>query len=226
MRTPHIAYSSWLVYVLCILPFILFTGLMVYKVVPYFGFEPTYAFLSTKTERTLASYVFRVGFYVHISASVVVLLSGLMQFMPQMARYYTKTHRYAGRVYVFAILALASTSGLVLALYANGGLPAKTGFFMQCIVWWFVTYVAYIKARDRSYAEHIAWMMRSYSITLAALSLRTEGYLMHYLLHTKPIETYITITWLSWVGNWLLAEMLIVLGVHTYLYKQYINKPN
>lgn len=226
MRTPYISLSTWLVYTLCILPFIFFTGLMVYKVVPYYGFEHAYAFLSTKTNQTLALPVFQLGFYVHIGSSAIVLLSGLPQFMPQLARYYPVVHRYAGRVYVFTILVLASTSGLVLALYANGGLPAKTGFFVQCLAWWFVTFMAYFKARRHQYQQHIAWMLRSFAITLAALSLRTEGYLMHYLLHTKPIETYVTITWLSWVGNWLLAEVLIALGLHNFLYKKYISKTN
>jgi hypothetical protein len=226
MRTPNISLSAWLLYTFCILPVILFAGLMVYKVVPYYGFEHAYAFLSTKTNQTLALPVFRFGFYVHIGSSAIVLLSALPQLMPQLARHYPVVHRYAGRVYVFTILVLAATSGLVLALYANGGLPAKTGFFMQCLVWWFVTFMAYLKARKHQYQEHIAWMLRSFAITLAALSLRTEGYLMHYLLHTKPIETYVTITWLSWVGNWLLAEVLIALGLHNFLYKKYINKTN
>ena len=226
MRTSNISLSSWLVYILCMLPVILFTCLMVYKVIPYYRFEHAYAFLSTKTNQTLALPLFLLGFYIHIGSSAVVLLAGWPQFMPALARQYPKAHRYAGRVYVFTILAVAATSGLVLAMYANGGLPAKTGFFVQCLAWWFVTFVAYHKARKHQYQEHIAWMLRSFAITLAALSLRTEGYLMHYLLHTKPIETYVTITWLSWVGNWLIAEVLIVLGLHNFLYNKYINKTN
>ena len=82
--------------------------------------------------------------------------------------------------------------------------------------------MAYIKAGQKNYREHINWMIRSYAITLAAMSLRTEGYLMHYLLHTKPIETYVTITWLSWVGNWMIAEILITLGLGNYLFKKYV----
>ena len=56
-------------------------------------------------------------------------------------------------------------------------------------------------------------MMRSFAITLAALTLRTEGYLFHYLLHTKPIETYVTLSWISWIGNLFIVEILLYLGI-------------
>ena len=191
------------------------------KVVPYFSFEHAINFLSTKTEETLSDNYFLVGFYIHISTSALVLIAGLPQFLPIAIKKFPQLHRWSGAVYIYIILAFASTSGLVLAVNANGGIPAKTGFFMQCILWWFVTFMAYVKVKQKNYTEHIAWMIRSYAITLAALSLRTEGYLMHYLLHTKPIETYITITWLSWVGNWFIAEILIALGLNSYLFKKY-----
>jgi hypothetical protein len=45
------------------------------------------------------------------------------------------------------------------------------------------------------------------------MSLRTESYAMYYFFHTKPIETYVTVTWLSWVGNFLIAEMLVYIGL-------------
>ncbi len=221
MRSPQIRFSTYALYALLFSPFICFTLLMLYKVAPYFSFKHAINFLSTKTDRTLASPLFLIGFYIHISSSAIVLLAGLPQFLPAMAKAFPVFHKYMGRVYVFSILGFAATSGLVLAIYANGGLPAKTGFFIQCIAWWFATFMAYTHARQGNYQQHIAWMIRSYAITLAALSLRTEGYLMHYLLHSKPIETYITITWLSWVGNWLLAEMLIAAGLHNYLFKKY-----
>ena len=56
-------------------------------------------------------------------------------------------------------------------------------------------------------------MILSYAITLAAMSLRTESYFMVYLFETKPIETYLTVTWLSWVGNLLIAQVLIYFGL-------------
>jgi uncharacterized membrane protein len=192
---------------------LLFTGLMLTKVVPYLGFEPGIDFLTTKSAETNADGLFRLGFYVHITSSLWVMAAGLPQFFPRFWRERRGLHRTLGKIYVGSILALAAPSGLILALYANGGLVAKTGFTLQCIVWWLSTWQAYRTARQRQWPQHTDWMLRSYLVTLAAMSLRLESFGLFYLFHTKPIETYLTVTWLSWTGNLLLAEVLIQAGV-------------
>jgi hypothetical protein len=67
-------------------------------------------------------------------------------------------------------------------------------------------------------------MVRSYAITLAALALRGESYLLYYAFHTKPIETYLTVTWLSWVGNLIVAEILLEMGLGRYFLREIIGK--
>jgi hypothetical protein len=208
-------------YMLVFLPVTFFAVLMCAKVLPYLSFERMVHFLSTKTNETLDNPVFRKGFYVHIISSAVVLLSGIPQFSTFVIHRWPGVHRWSGMVYVLGLLALAAPSGLVLAWYANGGLPAKTGFGLQCIVWWLCTWMAYRKILQEDYRAHIVWMIRSFAVTLAALSLRSETYALHYFFHTKPIETYVTITWISWTGNLLIAEFLINLGLDKYLLKQY-----
>jgi hypothetical protein len=42
---------------------------------------------------------------------------------------------------------------------------------------------------------------------------------MIYNFGTKPIETYLTVTWLSWVGNLFIAEIFIRYGLAQYLLK-------
>ncbi len=194
------------------------------KVLPYLSFGKTVNFLSTKTNETLNLPIFRIGFYIHITSSWVVLAAGIPQFVPFVTVKYPKFHRVLGKVYVIGILTFAAASGLILATYANGGLPAKTGFSLQCIVWWLCTYMAYKKVLEKNYRQHIIWMIRSFAVTLAAFALRTETYLMDAILKTGPIETYITITWLSWVGNLVIAEVLIGLGLDTYLLRKTIKQ--
>ncbi|MEI6412192.1 MAG: DUF2306 domain-containing protein, partial [Bacteroidota bacterium] len=125
---------------------------------------------------------------------------------------YPRTHRWIGKVYILGILMLAAPSGLMIAFYANGGLPAKVGFCLQSIVWWSLTLAAWHEIRQKRLSAHVDMMIRSFAVTLAAMSLRTESYLMYYWFETKPIETYLTVTWLSWVGNLCLAELLIYIG--------------
>lgn len=186
-----------------------FTLLMLTKVVPYLSFESEIDFLTTKTNRVLAKKDFQVAFYVHILSSWWVMGIGVFQFIPAFVKKYSRLHQTLGKVYVFSVLVLAAPSGLVLALYANGGLPAKVGFSLQCVVWWLCTWVAWKEIMKRHWQQHAEWTMRSYAVTLAAMSLRVSSYGMVYFFHTKPIETYLTVTWLSWVGNLLIAELLI-----------------
>ena len=209
---------SQLIQTLFLLSIAVFTLLMLTKVIPYLSFEPEIDFLTTKTDRVLARNDFQVGFYVHIVSSLWTMGIGIFQFVPSFIKKYKKWHQNLGKVYVFSILILAAPSGLVLAWYANGGLPAKVGFLLQCLVWWLCTYIAWREITRRNWQKHIEWMIRSYAVTLAAMSLRIESYGMVYLFHTKPIETYLTVTWLSWVGNLLIAEALI----HTHIAQKFL----
>lgn len=194
---------------------------MLTKVIPYLSFSRGINFLSTKTDITLDNNLFLSGFYVHITSSLLVLFAGLPQFLPQLTKKFTSFHRWLGKCYVLLVLGLAAPSGLILAQFANGGIASKAGFTMQCIVWWCCTFMAYKRIKEKNFKDHIGWMIRSYAVTLAAMSLRTEAYLMHYLFLTKPIETYVTVTWLSWVGNLFLAEMLISFGLDEFVFKKY-----
>ncbi|GAA4385097.1 DUF2306 domain-containing protein [Hymenobacter koreensis] len=199
----------------------LFIGLMLKMVMPYLSFEPGIHFLTTKSAAINENALFRVGFYVHITSSCWVLVIGLLQFFPALWRNRRKVHQQLGKAYIVSILALAAPSGLVLAFFANGGLSAKVGFTMQCVVWWLCTYQAYRLARQRQWEAHIQWMLRSFLVTLAAMSLRLESYTLYYAFGTKPIETYLTVVWLSWTGNLLLAEALIQAGAARYLLRDF-----
>ncbi|WP_245327688.1 DUF2306 domain-containing protein [Hymenobacter fodinae] len=199
--------------VLAFLAVAAFSVRMLTMVLPYLSFEKGILFLTTKAQAINDNPWFRVGFYVHITSSWWVLVIGLLQLVPALYRRWPRLHRRLGLVYVGSILGLAAPSGLVLALYANGGLSAKVGFTLQCVVWWLVTWQAYRAARQRRWLPHAEWMLRAYAVTLAAMSLRLESYGLYYFFQTKPIETYLTVVWLSWVGNLLLAEVLVQAGL-------------
>ena len=199
-----------------------FAGLMLTKTLPYYTFEKGIHFLTTKSDETNDNPVFRAGFYVHITTSLLVLVAGLLQFLPVLARRGPGLHRRLGKCYIIGILALAAPSGLVLARFANGGLVAQVGFTLQCLVWWLCTWRAYRAARQRQWSLHVDWMLRSFAVTLAALALRGESYVMYYVFETKPIETYLTVTWLSWVGNLILMEIMLEVGLGRYFLQAFM----
>ncbi len=197
------AFAAWI---------LIFTGIMVTKVLPYLSFERAINFLGTKPNEVLDKSYFMWAFYIHITTSVFAIGGGIFQFFPFILRGYPSVHRWIGKLYIAAVLLFAAPSGLVLAAFANGGLAAKVGFTLQCIVWWFTTYAAWHEVLKKRFVQHSEMMFRSYAVTIAAMSLRMESYFMVYVFETKPIETYLTVTWLSWVGNLLIAETLIYFG--------------
>ncbi len=63
-----------------------FAALMLTKTLPYYTFEKGIHFLTTKSDETNDNPWFRAGFYVHITTSLVVLVLGLLQWLPFVAR--------------------------------------------------------------------------------------------------------------------------------------------
>ena len=198
---------------------IIFAIIMAENTIPYFDFTPRKGFLGTKTFAVTSRLIFKIGFYIHISWALVVWLVGIPQFLPLIIEKYPKWHRNLGKIYVFGVLVFAAPSGLILAKFANGGLSAQVGFTLQCLVWWFLTLKAFLYIKERDIAQHVRYMIRSLAVTYAAFSLRTESYVMYQFFGTKPIETYLTVVWLSWVGNLFLAEILLLTKIDRYFVK-------
>lgn len=199
---------------------LLFAAIMASMIIEYFPYHHGILFLNTKPDGLLNQSWYIAAFYTHIVTSIASITLGSFQFMPYIIQQYPSLHRRMGYIYVLSVLCLAAPSGFIISLGANGGLPAKTGFVCLSIVWWIATFRALRYAMTKQWQLHINWMIRSFAITLAALTLRTEGFLFHYLLHTKPIETYVTLSWISWIGNLFIAEILMYFSVGKRLLKE------
>jgi uncharacterized membrane protein len=205
-------------YALLVLIVLYFFCVMVGMVLPYFPYKYKIAFLATKLDSTIAQTIYLPAFYVHITSSFIALGVGVFQFMPSFIQRHKTLHRRLGMAYVYSILLLACPSGFILAINANGGFAAKTGFVLQCIVWFVLTFLAVQKAVQKQWLAHIQYIILSYAVTLAAFSLRTESYWIKRILQTQMNETYIAVTWLSWVGNLLIGLLIIELGIANRLF--------
>ena len=117
-------------------------------------------------------------------------------------------HRWSGRVYIFAVL-VGGVAGFTLALHSFGGVVTHFGFGMMAVCWVATTLNAYRHIRGGDLVAHRAWMLRSYALTLAAVTLRI--YLA--LSQIAGIEfeaAYQAISWLCWVPNLLVAEWFVL----------------
>ena len=116
-------------------------------------------------------------------------------------------HRWAGRLYVVAVL-IAAVAGLAVAPTTAAGPIAGTGFSILAVLWFGATLIAYLKVRAGKYGEHRRWMIRSYALTCAAISLRiiTPGGLA---LGFSFESSYLVAAWASWIVNLAIAEAII-----------------
>jgi hypothetical protein len=210
MRNKTLQYIVFYLFAVMVL---FFSGVMISKILPYLQFQYAYSFLGTKSDAILHKTHYQWAFYIHIVSSAFVIVAGIFQFSTQLFRWRPTWHKVLGKIYVAGILLFAAPSGMIIGVYANGGLSGKVGFVLQSITWWVLTYWAWDAIMQRKQLQHIQMMLRSYALTLAAMSLRTQSFLMFYFFETKPFETYQTVTWLSWVGNLLFVELLIYYGL-------------
>ena len=216
--------------------FLILIGLSVYKMAsiafPYLvpPFPTDIDFLESK-QWIVDEWYWLTAFYIHISSAVLVIAAGLSQFSKTLMFQYPKWHRNIGKMYVFLVLLVAGPSGFLMAFYGNGGFWARCAFVLQAIFWWGLTYKAYQLIRKGKVKAHGKYMIRSYAMTLSAISLRAATYLVSdwklrngiicpdstYHLICYP-DFYIVVAWLSWIANLILAEILIYFGIMNYYF--------
>lgn len=145
----------------------------------------------------------------HVVGAGVVLIIGTFQFWPVLRRNYPALHRWSGRLYLTLVL-FGGLGGLVLATEADGGLVARFGFAMLALIWLFSGAQAYLAIRRGDVRAHRDWMVRNFSLTLAAVTLRIYLGLFG-VAGVAFSEAYPVVAWLSWVPNLVLVEWVFAL---------------
>jgi len=141
----------------------------------------------------------------HFGGSALALAIGGFQVHPGLRRRFLPLHRWMGRLYVLAV-AVGGSAGLYLAWHANGGVTGRLGFGFLAVFWLGTTASAYLCIRARDVAAHRRWMIRSFALTFAAVTLRL--YIPASQIAGIPFEAaYPLIAWLAWVPNLLVAEL-------------------
>jgi uncharacterized membrane protein len=144
----------------------------------------------------------------HLGAGGVAITVGALQFSLKIRFGHPRVHRTLGKVYVIAVL-ISGTAGGLLAPWSDGGVPAHYGFGMLAVLWVSTAVIAWSSARAGDFVTHRAWMIRSYALCLAAVTLRL--YLPMSGAVGLPFEAaYPAIAWLCWVPNLVIAEWLVI----------------
>ena len=141
--------------------------------------------------------------YIHVGCAATALMLGPLQFVTSLRRRYPAVHRAAGRVYVVGCL-IGGVAAMPIALHSFGGPIAQSGFFTLAVSWLIVNSNAWQLAVAGHISEHKRWMVRSFALTFAAVSLRV-------MIGTFPalgmsfMTAYRISAW-AWMPNLLLVE--------------------
>lgn len=160
----------------------------------------------------------RIAFYVHVTFGGLSLLLGPWQFARRLRDRRPALHRAIGWASTVAIL-VASTAALVMSTVNTAGMVGFFGFGALAVLWAYSTVRAVRHARARDFDSHQAWMMRSFAMTYAAVTLRL--WLPALIFLQLPFLTgpdaarsafdnaYAAVPFLSWLPNIVVAEWLI-----------------
>lgn len=170
---------------------------------------PSYRFLAIEMELAFRGMNYHIeqrwlAFMLHISAAPVALLIGGFQFIPRLRTRFPAIHHILGRVYVLAVL-IGGMSGIVLALGNENGDLTRLGFGLLSIGWLFCTAIALQHAIAKRISEHRKWMIRSFALTFAGVTLRL--YLVIFFAGGYEYsEAVVYLAWICWVPNLMFVE--------------------
>jgi hypothetical protein len=185
-----------------------FAWLMLRITLEYWPIGSDAAFLQIK-QQYLGIRHWELAFWIHVFTSMPALLAGFTQFAPRLLAKLPKVHRLMGRIYVFTVCFVTGPASLVMAFYANGGITSRIAFVILALLWLATTAMGWRKALRREWPAHREWMIRSYALTLSAITLRAWKYVIVWAFEPPPMDVYRLVAWLGFVPNVLFAEWWI-----------------
>ncbi len=192
-----------------------FSYLMLLITLQYVPVRRDVAFLLIK-EDVVNLLHYRIAFFAHVYTGIFVLLSGMLQFSSYIRQRFPVVHRWSGRVYALSIIFIAGPTGFIMGIYGNGGWISRSAFCLLAVLWVIFTYKGIAAARAYNFVIHKSWMYRSYALTLSAISLRLWKWVLVLLFQPRPMDVYHVVSWLGWIGNLLIAELLIYFTIRNY----------
>jgi uncharacterized membrane protein len=154
-----------------------------------------------------ANRFFNPWIFVHAGAASTALLLGPTQFVYAIRGRWPVAHRWMGRVYVVACL-LGGVAGVILASGVSTGPIAAAGFATLGLLWLYVTTRGLLSARAGEFVAHRRWMIRSFALTFAAVTLRLYIPISQ-IAGFEFTAAYVVIAWLAWVPNAIFAEWFL-----------------
>ena len=149
----------------------------------------------------------RTAFAAHIVFGGAALLLSPIQLSGWVRARIPRLHRVTGRVVLFSIV-VAGTGGLLLAGVNVAGPVGTAGFGALAVLWVTFALLGLRAILRRDVMAHRRWMLRTFAMTYAAVTLRL------WLLALVPLlgdfrSAYLLVPFLCWVPNLVVVELLL-----------------
>lgn len=165
----------------------------------YLFVDSDFGLLASKSESLLSNVFWNIGFYGHIMFGGIALLIGWMQFSKKMRTRHLDRHRLVGKIYVLSAI-ISGVCGIYIGFYATGGIISSIGFILLGVFWLYTTITAYKAIRSGDIELHQGFMIYSYALCFAAVTLRVWLPLLS-IAFGDFVSAYRVVAWLCWVPN-------------------------
>jgi uncharacterized membrane protein len=155
----------------------------------------------------LANLLAKPWLAVHVAGAATALLIAPVNLLPVVRRRWPAVHRWLGRVYIVACL-VGSAGGLPLAFGSTAGPLTTVGLGTLSVLWAWTNVQGWRTAVARRFADHRAWMIRSFALTFAAVTFRVDLFLFP-ALGMSQADGYHLTCFHCWMFNLLIAELYL-----------------
>lgn len=152
---------------------------------------PPYLSLEPARSRVPSTFALHFPLLVaHVMFASVAMLTCVFQVWPWFRNRYRTAHRVMGRVYVFGGVLPAGILGTVIGMASPFGPTVQVSGMLLGPLWLVSTVVGWRMARQRRYAEHRRWMLRSFALTFSIVTNRVWGVVMAIVLYPQLDTTF------------------------------------
>jgi len=171
--------------------------------------SPLVSFKLTQPDFQLTPWLYVL--YAHAATAVIALIAGPFQVFRKPSAAGVRQHRLLGYVYAFSV----TLSGLVsvyLSFFTTGGWISGIGLLVLDVLWVSSTWIGVGKIAAKNLKAHKRWMLRSYALTFAAVTLRLLLVPLEMVTGGRVELSFRIVAWASWLINLLVVELVIRSG--------------
>jgi hypothetical protein len=163
----------------------------------YIRFDPAQATVQLPEEHPWKFPVLMV----HIVCGSIALVAGSLQLWPRIRQTRPAVHRTIGRIYLLGGVLPSVVAAWALFTILGGG-PGTVGRLALGAFWTVTSALAFIKIRQRQYAEHRKYMLYSYALTLDAFSVRLLIWFGIEVVGFENLDAMLFFEFVAW-GGWM-----------------------